>query len=83
MAKAPLKVTVNEKKVEQLPLLKDIFLPALKIETANKISSGKETLHINSEKETYCILAPQNILEVKQDGRTRQIDVPNYKYQSK
>jgi len=74
--KSPVKVTVNEKKVEQLPLLKDIFLPALKIETANKISSGKETLHINSEKETYCILAPQNILEVKQDGRTRQIDVP-------
>lgn len=74
--KSPVKVTVNEKKVEQLPLLKDIFLPALKIETANKISSGKETLHINSEKGTYCILAPQNILEVKQDGRTRQIDVP-------
>ena len=74
--KSAVKVTVDDKKEKQLPFLKDIFLPALKIETANKISSGKETLHINSEKETYCILAPQNILEVKQDGRTRQIDVP-------
>ena len=74
--KSAVKVTVDDKKEKQLPFLKDIFLPALKIETANKISSGKETLHINSEKETYCILAPQNILEVKQDSRTRQIDVP-------
>ena len=73
---SPVKVTVDDKKEKQLPFLKDIFLPALKIEAANKISSEKETLHINSEKETYCILAPQNILEVKQDGRTRQIDVP-------
>ena len=74
--KSPVKVTVNEKKVEQLPLLKDIFLPALKIETANKISSGKETLHINSEKETYQILSSKSIMDIKQDGRARYIDIP-------
>ena len=74
--KSPVKVTVNEKKVEQLPLLKDIFLPALKIETANKISLEKEPLHIAIEKQTYQILSSKSIMDIKQDGRARYIDIP-------
>ena len=74
--KSPVKVTVNEKKVEQLPLLKDIFLPALKIEAANKISLEKEPLHIAIEKQTYQILSSKSIMDIKQDGRARYIDIP-------
>ncbi|WP_288870504.1 hypothetical protein [uncultured Capnocytophaga sp.] len=74
--KSAVKVTVDDKKEKQLPFLKDIFLPALKIETANKISLEKEPLHIAIEKQTYQILSPKSIMDIKQDGRARYIDIP-------
>ena len=74
--KSAVKVTVDDKKEKQLPFLKDIFLPALKIETANKISLEKEPLHIAIEKQTYQILSSKSIMDIKQDGRARYIDIP-------
>ena len=64
--KSPVKVTVNNNETKQLPLLKDIFLPELKIETANKIehySNKTEVLHPQKEKTMYQILTVRSIIE--------------------